>query len=85
MPVKNPTSPVKLFFFFLAEKLMDHFVFLTGVVWIVSVVQTNTSARTRVHTEGERTSRIVYAGAELIFMSFGLLFMGKYTFKLQEM
>lgn len=64
---------------------MDHFVFLTGVVWIVSVVQTNTSARTRVHTEGERTSGIAYAGAELIFMSFGLLFMGKYTFKLQEM
>lgn len=64
---------------------MDHFAFLTGVLRIVSVVRTNTSARTRVHAKGGRTSEIVYAGAELIFMSFGLLFMGKYTFKLREM
>lgn len=84
MPVKNPTSPVKLGFF-PAEKLMDHFVFLTGVVGIVYVIRTNTSTRTRAHAGGERTSGIVYAGAELIFMSFGLLFMGKYTFKLREM
>lgn len=64
---------------------MDHFVFLTGLVGIVYVIWTNTSTRTRVHAGGERTSGIVYAGAELIFMSFGLLFMGKYTFKLREM
>lgn len=64
---------------------MDHFVFLTGVVGIVYVTLTNTSARKRVHAGGEGTSGIVYAGAELIFMSFGLLFMAKYTFKLREM
>lgn len=71
--------------FFPEEKLMDHFVFLTGVLQIVYVMRTNTSARTRVQAGGERTSGIVYAGAELIFMSFGLLFMRKYTFKLPEM
>lgn len=35
--------------------------------------------------QGWEDKGIVYAEAELIFMSCGLLFMGKYTFKLQEM
>lgn len=35
--------------------------------------------------QGWEDEGVVYAGVELIFMSRRLLFMGKYTFKLQEM
>lgn len=48
-------------------------------------VYTHRRAHTDTHTQGLEDKGIVYAEAELIFMSCGLLFMGKYTFKLQEM
>lgn len=69
---------------------MDYFVALTGLGDCLchadkhAYTHMGEGARAHAHTctsaRGERTWGIVYAEAELIFMSCGLLFMGKIHF-----